>query len=203
MDEIRERWNKLGDEMQEKENSVTEIFSRDRSALLLARLNRKMKLGLIWNIVLMLLPVVAGVYHRQSTEMLWLLGGFFLMMLVNLLYSGNHYLTVRRSAFMQENSCRMLERYLKAVKGTFRFERVWSLFTIPLSLIMAILYTQLLRYDSFAEIRPESPVLIVTALLMVTAVPAAILWTGWSQRKAYGEEIRELREMIAMLSAPD
>ncbi len=40
-------------------------------------------------------------------------------------------------------------------------------------------------------------------LLMVTAVPAAILWTGWSQRKAYGEEIRELREMIAMLSAPD
>ncbi|HPD86750.1 MAG TPA: hypothetical protein PLS06_05495, partial [Proteiniphilum sp.] len=117
MDEIRERWNKLGDEMQEKENSVTEIFSRDRSALLLARLNRKMKLGLIWNIVLMLLPVVAGVYHRQSTEMLWLLGGFFLMMLVNLLYSGNHYLTVRRSAFMQENSCRMLERYLKAVKG--------------------------------------------------------------------------------------
>ncbi len=144
-----------------------------------------MKLGLIWNIVLMLLPVVAGVYHRQSTEMLWLLGGFFLMMLVNLLYSGNHYLTVRRSAFMQENSCRMLERYLKAVKGTLRFERVWSLFTIPLSLIMAILYTQLLRYDSSLR-SGRRPVLIVTALLMVTAVPAAILWTGWSQRKHTG-----------------
>lgn len=32
---------------------------------------------------------------------------------------------------------------------------------------MAILYTQLLRYDSFAENRPESTVQIVTALLMV------------------------------------
>lgn len=37
---------------------------------------------------------------------------------------------------------------------------------------------------------------------MVTAVPVAILWIGWLQRKAYGDEIRELKEMIAMLSSP-
>ena len=202
MDEIANRWKALGDELQEKEKSVTEGFNRDRSELLLARLNRNMKLGLMWNIAIMLLPIVVGIYHRQSPDMLWLLGGYFLILLVNLLCCGSHYLKVRRGALAQESSVGMLERYLKAVKRSLLFEKVWSLFTIPLSLLLAILYAQLLRYGSFAEIRPDRPVLIVTALLMVTAVPVVILWIGWLQRKAYGDEIKALQEMIAMLSSP-
>ncbi|MBK5195307.1 MAG: hypothetical protein JJE08_04630, partial [Proteiniphilum sp.] len=146
MDEKTNRWKAFGNELQNEKRGVAEGFIRDSSDLLLERLNRKMKLGLIWNIALMGLLLLLGIYHRCSGDILWLLSGYFLLLLGNLLYSGNHYLKVRKGAIMQDNTRKMLERYLKAVKMTLRFEKNWSLFVIPLSLILAILYSQLLRY---------------------------------------------------------
>lgn len=203
MDEIMNGWKALGDDLHNKKRGIVEEFSHNSSDLLLEKLNRKMKLGLMWNIALIVLLLVLGIYHRHSGDILCLVFAYFLLLFGNLLFSGRHYLRVRKGAIMHDNSRKMLESYLKGVKIILRFERIWSLFVIPLSLILAILFSQLLRYGSFREIKMEPAIMIVAAVLMVTAVPVMILWTVWSQRKAYDNEIRELKEMISLLSATE
>ena len=106
---------------------------------------------------------------------------------------------MKKEPVFTQNTRAMLVRYYKRVTGILRFERIWSLFAIPLALLLAVLYSQLRRYGSFDAIVFEPEILIVTGILLVTVVPLVILWVVWSQKTGYKKDLLDLQESIRSL----
>lgn len=202
MENIENIWNELSSDFNKKrlpEGADGKINS-DRSDLLLARLGLKLKLGLYWTIFFMVALVVAAIMHISQPPVLALIGFMFLMMAGNLIYSGRLYLKIKRENEFSLNTRTVLLNYYSGVVRILKMERLWTQFAIPLGLIAGVLYVQLLDNVSFGQIEFELRTLLITGILMVTLVPLVILWTHWTQKYAYKNDLTELRTVINELN---
>lgn len=202
MDKIENIWNELSSDSDKKRlpDGADGKINSDRSDLLLARLGLKLKLGLYWTIFFMVALVVAAIVHISQPSVLALIGLMFLMMAGSLLYSGRLYLKIKRESEFSLNTRTVLLNYYKGVVRVLKMERLWAQFAIPLGLIAGVLYAQLLKAGSFGQIEFELRTLLITGILMVTLVPLVILWTYWTQKYAYKNDLIELRTVINELN---
>jgi hypothetical protein len=205
MENLSDLWKNLNLEFENNEiseKSAHSIASR-QSGMLLAQIGRKLKYGLYWNLFFLILLLVPAIIHFNNKEILSLVSLLFIVMLGNFLYGGQIYLKIIREPILLLDTKTMLEIYISRVQQGLKFERTWSQFSIPLSLIAGYLYAQLLKHGSFSSMVFEPPSLLVVGILMVIAVPLVILWVGWSQKYAFKDDLDKLREEIRDLSGPD
>jgi len=202
MDKIENIWNELSSDFDKKRlpDDADGKINSDRSDLLLARLGLKLKLGLYWTIFFMVVLILAAIVHSSQPPVLALIGLMFLMMAGNLIYSGRLYLKIKRESEFTLNTRTVILNYYKGVVRVLKMERLWAQFAIPLSLIAGVLYVQLRDNVSFGQIEFELRTLLITGILMVTLVPLVILWTHWTQKYAYKNDLAELRTVINELN---
>ncbi len=205
MDNILSIWNELSSDFDKKHlpAGADGKMNAKRSDLLLARLGRKLKLGLYWTIFFMMALVVATIVHITQLQILAVIGVMFLIMAGNLIYSGRLYLRIKNENEFSRNSRTVLVDYYNGVVRILRLERLWTQFAIPLSLIAGVLYAQLLEYGSFGQMEFELRTLLVTGILLVTLVPLVIVWVSWSQKYAYKNDLQELQSLIKDLNESD
>jgi hypothetical protein len=203
MDDILNIWNELGKDFEKGKIPVkaSNRFDKDKSNLLLARMSRNLRYGLYWNIFFILFLLAASLFHPDDHQILILIGVMLIMYLFTLVYCGGYYLKIAGENIMVENVKTMLMKYHRGVITILRFERITSLFFIPLALIAGVLYSFLLKYGTFDRIVVEPRAAFTTGLLMVTAVPLTILWVSWSQKYAFRSDLKELVKEIQTLSA--
>jgi hypothetical protein len=205
METLSNLWNNFSGEFENKEiqqKSANEIASR-QSGMLLVQIGRKLKYGLYWNLFFLILLLVPAIINVNNKEILSLVLLLFLVMLGNFLYGGKIYLKIIREPILLLDTKTMLEIYISRVQQGLKFERTWSQFSIPLSLIVGYIYVQLLKYGSFSSMQFEPRSLLVVGILMVIVVPLVILWVSWSQKYAFKDDIDKLLEEIRDLSGPD
>ncbi|TVR75365.1 MAG: hypothetical protein EA408_00400 [Marinilabiliales bacterium] len=202
MDNIENIWNELSCDFDKKRlpDGADGKINSNRSDLLLARLGLKLKLGLYWTIFFMVALGVVAIVHISQPPVLALIGLMFLMMAGNLIYSGRLYLKIKRENEFSLNTRAVLLNYYRGVVRILKMERLWTQFAIPLGLIAGVLYVQLLDTGSFGQIEFEPRTLLITGILMVTLVPLVILWTHWTQKYAYKNDLTELRTVINELN---
>ncbi|MFA7089408.1 MAG: hypothetical protein WC128_05240 [Bacteroidales bacterium] len=199
MDHLLESWNTFDKGLEKEENRRIENFSKESTGLLLERLKRTFKMGLYWNAFFMSCLIVLSLFHLGDPQILLLIGSFFLLLALNLLYSSMYYFKMKKEPVLTDNTRTLLLRYYKRVIGILRFERIWSLFAIPLGLLLAVLYSQLRIYVSFNEMVFEPKILLTTGILLVTLVPLVIIWVVWSQKTGYKKDLTELQDSIRSL----
>jgi hypothetical protein len=205
MENISDLWKNLSGGFENNEisdRSALDIASR-QSGMLLAQIGRKLKYGLYWNLFFLILLLAPAIIHVNNKEILSLVSLLFLVMLGNFLYGGKIYLKIIREPMLLLDTKTMLVNYLSRVQQGLKFERIWGQFSIPLSLIIGYLYTQLLKYGSFSSMVFEPRSLLFVGILMVIVVPLVILWVGWSQKFAFKDDLVKLKEEIDILSGPD
>lgn len=197
-EKITSLWNELDEDFKLADSKIpnSEKAFENRSSLLLERLGRNLKYGLYWNLFFLLVIPVVAIWHHTGTDMLALLGVLFLLLLSNLLYGGFYYLKAKKEPYVTRNAKSMLTTYYRNLLKILHFEKVWTQFTIPLSLIIGLLYSALLRYGSFSKMVWDSNVLIIAAVLMVSLVPLVILWVGWGQKYVFKNDLEALRKLI-------
>jgi magnesium-transporting ATPase (P-type) len=201
MDHLLESWNTFEKGLEKESNRRIEKFSKESTGLLLERLKRTFRMGLYWNAFFMLCLIVLSLFHLEESQILLLIGSFLLLLTINLLYSGLYYFKMKKEPVFTDNTRVLLVRYYKRVSGILRFERIWSLFAIPLGLLLAVLYSQLRSYGSFHEMVFEPKTLLAIGILLVTLVPLVIIWVVWSQKIGYKKDLTELQDSIRSLEA--
>ncbi|MDD2771889.1 MAG: hypothetical protein PHU19_06655 [Bacteroidales bacterium] len=199
MDHLLESWNTFEKELEQEATQRIEKFNKKSTGLLLERLKRTFRIGLYWNAFFMSGLIVLCLFHLEDSQILLLIGSFLLLLTMNLLYSGMYYNKMKKDPVFTDNTRAVLIRYYKRVTGVLRFELMWSMFAIPLGLLLAVLYSQLRIYGSFNEMVFEPKILLVTGILLVTLVPFVILWVVWSQKTAYKKDLIELQDSIRSL----
>lgn len=199
MDHLLESWNTFEKELEKEATQRIEKFNKKSTGLLLERLKRTFRIGLYWNAFFMSGLIVLSLFHLEDSQILLLIGSFFLLLTMNLLYSSMYYNKMKKDPVFTDNTRAVLIRYYKRVTGVLRFELMWSMFAIPLGLLLAVLYSQLRIYGSFNEMVFEPKILLVTGILLVTLVPFVILWVVWSQKTAYKKDLIELQNSIRSL----
>lgn len=199
MDHLLESWNTFEKELEKEATQRIEKFNKKSTGLLLERLKRTFRIGLYWNAFFMSGLIVLCLFHLEDSQILLLIGSFFLLLTMNLLYSSMYYNKMKKDPVFTDNTRAVLIRYYKRVTGVLRFELMWSMFAIPLGLLLAVLYSQLRIYGSFNEMVFEPKILLVTGILLVTLVPFVILWVVWSQKTAYKKDLIELQNSIRSL----
>lgn len=202
MDEILNIWNDLGKDFTEQKIpvKVARLFDKERSGLLLSRMRRNMRYGLYWNLFFIVLLIAVAMFHLDDNHILILIGSMLLIYLFSLAFTGNYYLKISRERLMEENTRVMLISYYTNVMKMLRFERITSLFFIPMSLIAGVLYSFLLKYGTFDEIVLNQRAMLITGLLMITIVPLTLLWISWSQKYAFENDLKELHNEIEILA---
>lgn len=198
MEKITSLWNALDNDIKgsETETPNPEIAFEAKSALLLERLGRNLRYGLYWNLFFLLLMPFVAIWHSNNPDILMLLGLLFTLLLGSLLFCGHYYLRAKKELHFTRNAKSMLTSYYQSIVKMLHFERVWAQFTIPLSLIIGLLYSGLLRYGSFSNMAWDLNVLIIAAVLMVSLVPLVILWVSWGQKYLFKSDLETLRKHI-------
>jgi len=202
MDDILNIWNELDKDISDEKipGRAARHFDRERSGLLLSRMRRNMRYGIYWNLFFIVLLIVVSLFHLSDAHILILIAAMLLIYFFTLAITGRYYLRVSREKMMEANAKTMLIRYYTNVQNMLRFERITSLFFIPIALISGVLYSFLLKYGSFGEIILNHRAVIVTGLLMITAVPLTLLWISWTQKYAFKNDLRDLQHEIEVLS---
>lgn len=185
--------------MKNRRNQINYIINKEdiikatkhKSRLPLSEINKAMKFKIFWVVFFFVVSLIFLLIFRENKIVVLILASITIENLVILLF---YMLKLKKMSFepiMDNPVKKTIGQYIKQLNKVLKFERVYTLFSIPAYFIAGITISICLTGNF--DLLNNKIFIAFFVFASVIIIPLVILGTNWMQKKAFGSYLEELK----------